>query len=106
MVFPYHSQIVWYGYRKCGTRVSFRYIVWYESVGKKSLFIKINEKICDENLSIKKSLGYSYTVFKLKGSKCFSTEDIDKVTIRNFDHQFVCMTEMKLDKAKASNYTN
>ena len=53
------------------------------------------KKICDENLLIYKSLGYSYTVFKLKGSKCFSTEDIDKVTIRNFDHQFVCMTKMK-----------
>ena len=47
-------------------------------------------------------MGYSYTVFKLKGSKCFSTEDIDKVTIRNFDHQCVCMTEIKLLLLKRS----
>ena len=47
----------------------------YESgVQEKSIFIKNNEKICDENLSIQKSLGYSYTVFKLKGSKCISTK--------------------------------
>ena len=70
-------------------RVGFRDIVWCGMRvwfgGKKSIFIKNNEKICDENLSIQKSLGYSYTVFKLKGSKCISTEDIDKVTICNFD---------------------
>ena len=47
-------------------------------------------------------MGCSYTVFKLKGGKCFSTEDIDKVTIRNFDHKFVCMTEMKLLLLKRS----
>ena len=74
------------------------------------------KKICDENLSIQKSLGYSYTVFKLKGSKCISTEDIDKVTICNFDlsRSPVCLydwneaatTERKLDKAKVSKYTN
>ena len=50
--FHTHSQIVWYGYRECGTRVSFRHIVWYESVvrRKKSIFMKNNEKICDKNL--------------------------------------------------------
>ena len=74
------------------------------------------KKICDENLSIQKSLGYSNTVFKLKGSKCFSTEDIDKVIICNFDvsRSPVCLydrneaatTERKLDKVKASNHTN
>ena len=33
--------------------------------------MKNNEKICDKNLSIQKSLGYSYTVFILKESKSF-----------------------------------
>ena len=61
-------------------------------------------------------MGYSYTVFRLKGSKCFSTEDIGKVTICNFDlsrspgclydRNKAATTERKLDKAKASNYTN
>ena len=59
-------------------------MVWECGTEKKSIFIKNNEKICDENLSIQKSFGYYYTVFKLKGSKCFSTKDIDKVTISNF----------------------
>ena len=53
---------------------------------EKNLFsLRIMKKICDKNLSIQKSLGYSYTVFKLKESNRFSTEDIDKVTICNFD---------------------
>ena len=46
-------------------------VVWECGTGKKSIFIKNNEKICDKNLSIKKSLGYSYTVFILKESKSF-----------------------------------
>ena len=73
-------------------------------------------KICDENLSIQKSLGYSNKIFKLKEIKCFSTEDIDKVIICNFnvsrspvclyDRNEAATTERKLDKAKDSNYTN
>ena len=54
--------------------------------------------------------------FKLKGSKRFSTEDIDKVKICIFDlsRSPVCLydrneaatTERKLDKARVSKYTN
>ena len=62
-----------------------------------------------KNLSV-----YSYTIFKLKGRKRFSTEDVDKKDICYFDlssspwylydQNEAATTGKKLDKANVSKY--
>ena len=73
VVFPYPltNSLVWIQRVWYESEFQTNSVVWECGTGKKSIFIKNNEKICDKNLSIKKSLGYSYTVFILKESKSF-----------------------------------